>query len=101
MASRPRRLVQLNLSDDRWNGVCRYAAEAYPGQPLAFGVRELLLIASGLDPLDAATIAARQAAHTSMTNMIRQKLLGALGPFVDALQTDSARAAVEDEGKAA
>jgi hypothetical protein len=86
--------VQLNLSDERWDGVCRFAAEAYPGQPLAFGIREILLLASGLDPPEAAAIAARQAAYTTMTNMLRQRVLSALGPLLDTLQGEAARAAI-------
>jgi hypothetical protein len=93
--------VQLNLSDERWDGAVRYATTAYPGQPLAFGIRELLLVGAGLDPLDAAIVASRISAYNEMTNALRHRVLAALGPLVEAMNTEVAKTAAVDRERVA
>jgi hypothetical protein len=91
----------LNLSAERWDPVIRWARHAYPDQPLAYGIRELLLIGSGIDPTDATLVAARQAAYNNMLGRLRNKVLSAIGPFADQLNAEEARAVIEAEnGKA-
>jgi hypothetical protein len=87
-----RRSVDLNLADARWDAVIAYATAAFPDQPLAHGVRELLLIGVGVDPLDAAACAARIAAYNSMIGVLRGRLLQALGSLTNALTADEAQA---------
>jgi len=74
--------------------VIDYARAAYPDLPLPHGVREMLLISAGVDPLDAATVAARRAAYNSMLGHLREKVLTAIGPFFEALAAEEAAARI-------
>jgi len=61
-AKYPRRL-SLSIEDPVFDSFARFAATAYPDQPVSAALREAALAYMGADPLDAARSAARRSAY--------------------------------------
>jgi hypothetical protein len=95
-----KRVVTLNLSDPAYDFVFRFIEVAYPGMPISAGVRELLLVAAGTDPLDAAAHETRRATRHMVQAAMRQKLLANLGEVLTQLHAEEAMDAAINAAKA-
>lgn len=82
-----RRRIALDLTDPAYDPIFRFIEVAYPGMTVNNGLRELLLVAAGHDPLDAARFEARKAARYEVMMYTRKKLIGPIAAMLRELQT--------------
>lgn len=85
-----RRRILLDLTDPAYDSIFRFIEVAYPGMSVANGLRELLLVSAGHDPLDAARFEARKAARHEVMMYMRKRLIAPLVAAAAELQLDAA-----------
>ena len=81
-----KRVVNLDLDDERWDPVFKYAAETAPDRPVQDGIRDLLLQAIAENAVNGAILAARQQAYAEARDHVAREIWNFLRKLARDLQ---------------